>query len=116
MNQCELEREKLAKLLIKYGITWYPYKLADYLLENGVVVLPCKVGDDVYCLAGSDGNKIEKDECIGYYIKPEQRNLITEVRVVSAKGNYGTYGVIGESFFLTREEAEQALKGGLNDE
>lgn len=91
-------------------------QLAEYLLENGVVVLPCKVGDDVYCLAGSDGNKIEKDECIGYYIKPEQRNLITEVRVVSAKGNYGTYGVIGESFFLTREEAEkaiQALKGGV---
>lgn len=42
MNQCELEREKLAKLLIKYGITWYPYKLVDYLLKNGVVVLPCK--------------------------------------------------------------------------
>lgn len=41
MNQCELEREKLAKLLINYGITWYPYKLADYLLKNGVVKLPC---------------------------------------------------------------------------
>ena len=31
-------REKLVKLLIKYGVTWYPDKFADYLLENGVVV------------------------------------------------------------------------------
>ena len=84
--------------------------------KSRIVELPCKVGDDVYCLAGSNGNKIEKDECIGYYIKPEQRNLITEVRVVSAKGNYGTYGVIGESFFLTREEAEKALERMKEDE
>lgn len=110
------ERERLIELLndweSKENDSSPAESIANYLLENGVVVLPCKVDDDVYCLAGSNGNKIEKDKCIGYYIKPEQRNLITEVRVVSAKGNYGTYGVIGDSFFLTKQEAEQALKGG----
>lgn len=114
------ERERLIELINEYKENnnngGSNGGLVDYLLENGVVVLPCKVGDTVYCLAGSNGNKIEKDECIGYYIKPEQRNLITEVRVVSAKGNYGTYGVIGESFFLTREQAIQALKGGATNE
>ena len=36
------ERERLIELLLDFGATWYPPKLADYLLENGVVVLPCK--------------------------------------------------------------------------
>lgn len=31
-------REKLIKLLIKAGVTWHPCKLADYLIENGVII------------------------------------------------------------------------------
>ena len=31
----------------------YIYNLADYLLANGVIVPPCKVGDTVYYLEGS---------------------------------------------------------------
>ena len=69
---------------------------ADYLLANGVIVPPCKVGDTVY---ETDGVRIYES---------------TIKQVI-----YDTTGVafderaIGTSIFLTREEAEQALKGGV---
>ena len=76
--------------------------LVDYLLENGVIVPPCKVGDTVYCLGK---NKI----------------LTRKVeRIVIGKNGYMSleFGTtifesveqIGKTVFLTREEAEKALK------
>lgn len=82
-------------------------QFADYLIKNGVIVLPCKVGDTVYILAGHDGRKYEKDICVGFYIGEDG---VVQVRVINKKGNHGTYGVMGKTVFLTREEAEKALK------
>lgn len=90
------ERERLVELLLEFGATWYPPKLADYLLENGVVVLPCKVGDTVY----------QRDNA-GQIYESTVKNII-----------YDTDGIafderaVGKTIFLTKEEAEQALKGG----
>ena len=80
---------------------------ADYLLENGVIVPPCKVGDTVYILAGHNGHKYEKDICEGFYIGDDG---VVQVRTRNNKGNHCTYGVIGKTVFLTREEAEKALE------
>lgn len=80
--------------------------IADYLIENGVIVPPCKVGDTVYILAGLYGRKYEKDICEGFYIGGDG---VVQVRVRNMKGNHGTYGVMGETVFLTREEAERTL-------
>ena len=85
---------------------------ADYLLANGVIVQPCKVGDTVYVLAGPNGHKYEKDICEGFYIGDDG---VVQVRVRNMKGNHGTYGVIGETVFLTSEEAEKALEGWKNE-
>ena len=74
---------------------------ADYLLENGVIVPPCKVGDTVY---ETDGVRIYE-------------STIDEVTYYTNNVIYYTSGVafdetaIGHSVFLTREEAERALKG-----
>lgn len=73
---------------------------ADYLLENGVVVLPCKVGDIVY---QTDGIRI-------YEL------TILDILLRKNKPYYETDAVdfdddaIGTSIFLTREEAERALR------
>lgn len=83
--------------------------IADYLLSNGVIVPPCKVGDVVYILAGPNGHKYEKDICEGFYIGDDG---VVQVRVRNMKGNHGTYGVFGKTVFLTREEAEKALEEG----
>ena len=81
--------------------TWTVSDLADYLLANGVIVPPCKVGDTVY---ETDGVRIYE-------------STIDEVTYYTNNVIYYTSGVafdetaIGHSVFLTREEAERALKG-----
>lgn len=40
--------DTLANLLIRYGVTWYPKKMANFLTKNKVRVLPCDVGDKIY--------------------------------------------------------------------
>lgn len=76
--------------------------IADDLLYDGVIVLPCKVGDTVY---QTDGIRIYELE-------------IFDISLRKGKPYYETESIdfdntaIGESIFLTREEAEEALKGG----
>lgn len=87
-------------------------KLIHYedLEEQGKLLeLPCKVGDTVYILAGRFGNYYEQDICDGFYI---DRDCNLQVKVQNNKGNHGTYGKIGETAFLTKGEAEKALKEG----
>lgn len=69
---------------------------ADYLLANGVIVPPCKVGDKVYQVCNN--GRIYESTII---------NVIYETTQIAFDES-----AIGEGIFLTREEAEQALKGG----
>lgn len=85
------------------AVELYCVEFAD---ESQYIKLPCKVGDTVYILAGPFGNKYEQDVCEGFY----SDNGVPQVRTRNTKGNHGTYGVMGETVFLTREEAEKALK------
>lgn len=90
-------------------------QVADHLLANGVIVPPCKVGDVVY------------------EIQPIRKRVQTyEITTIKYNGHYwwftwilkdrkGIYGnvegfsshQIGKTVFLTREEAEKALKRGV---
>ena len=77
-------------------------EIADYLLENRVVVLQCEIGDTVY---QTDGIRIYELE-------------VFDVSIHRNKPYYETESIdfdddaIGETVFLTRKEAEKALKGG----
>ncbi len=74
--------------------------IADKLLENGVIVPLCKVGDTVY---QTDGIRIYELEMF-------------DVSLRNGKPYYETESIdfddtaIGKSIFLTREEAEKALE------
>lgn len=80
--------------------------LADYLLANGVIVPPCKVGDTVWFIRND--------------IKSEIIETNVEKVVLKHGGLYIKLGCnamyettcnsIGKTVFLTKEEAEQALK------
>ncbi len=86
-------------------------KIADYLLENGVITLPCKVGDTVYMAVGK-WNTItgyEEDKCDGFFIN---RDGVLQIKVTARVGNHATYGILGRTAFLSREEAELAIKNG----
>ena len=70
-----------------------------------LVELPCKVGDTVWFV-----RRFGKSQCIKkadvHYISIDDRGEV----FVSARRISGGY--IGKTVFLTREEAEAALKGG----
>ncbi len=101
------DRERLIELLDGYYFKESPNmisyftereceKLADYLLENNVIISPCKVGDTVY---QTDTNGVR----------------VYESKIKTMVYDCGTYAfdetAIGKSIFLSREEAEQIAKG-----
>ena len=83
---------------------------ADNLIENGVILTPCKVGDTVwYELYG----KIESAvvySCVA--VLKKQGLKITDANAKDCDGLEVAFNgeCIGKTVFLTREEAEKALK------
>ena len=107
---CDLEREGL---------------FADYLLANGVIVPPCKVGDTVYEAKGN--GKIVKgivesihqnlvgSEAGRWIVTSWFDNYYADSKIAGFECGthlYSAFDDFGKTVFLTREEAEQALKGG----
>ena len=104
------ERERLIELLnvdMSGCEGDYAENMADFLLANGVIVPPCKVGDILW-IPSVNSNKVyskiikeilihEKDGEIGKY--------------VYASSAYFPFENIGKTVFLAKEEAEVELKG-----
>ena len=86
--------------------------LADRLLENGVIVPPCKVGDVVYRTYDNYcGEEIYEGAVDQIFVS---RNRKVRLYVHGHPLGF-TPDDIGKTVFLTREEAEQALKGENHD-
>lgn len=87
---------------------------ADHLIENGVVVPPCKVGDTVYVFKWKRKKTNGKR---GYWVSVctttetlERAKKYGEVFIDSKKMSKCDYTRIGKTVFLTKSEAEQKLK------
>ena len=120
------ERERLVELITNGFYTKPVYEalctnkrkacdfLADYLLENGVIVPPVKVGDTVYTNVSWQG----------WYLRDKYKPYKAKVVYIGINGskNYVnvvyekndnmltfTFDEIGDRIFLTREEAEKAV-------
>ena len=102
---CDLEREGL---------------FADYLLANGVIVPPCKVGDTVYFIS-SRYETIERrktqvdfvDEGVVDNIVVGQKG-VPQIDVCNDDNVWMFFDAdedFGRVAFLTREDAERVLKG-----
>ena len=102
-----MSKERLVELLhqVAKDVTKIPTdnfieNLAAYLIANGVIVPPFKIGGKVY---QTDGTRIYE-------------STILEIICTSKRTVYITQGIsfdetaIGMSIFLTREEAEAKLK------
>lgn len=81
--------------------------LADWLLENGVVLLPAKFGDTVYIIPKYNGNPYcgiveDKVQMIGLTSKS------IHIKTRNYKDFNKTY-ILGKTAFLSREDAEKAL-------
>ena len=82
---------------------------ADYLLANGVIVPPCKVGTKVYDIALG---KIYEWDIASYIIDGEGLSFINLAYMEGNNLYSNTYRIadIGKKLFLTKEEAEEKLK------
>lgn len=138
-------RDRLIELVkqVPYGVSvgakfeqHFCEKVADYLLANGVIVPPCKMGDTVYqpsykftkCSIYDYAPRYCEDSfCCGCESACDsvQQPYIYEGKVVSVritkeqiylavsfqeKFDSSSF-ILGKTVFLTREEAERALKG-----
>lgn len=108
------ERERLDEILDKAPKSLRYEDLSDYLFENNVRTLPCKIGDVVY--------GILKGEIIPITIESIIYNKCGVQIVGSNEEHYG-YGTIsldinnkiGMNWYYTIEEAEYALKEIINE-
>ena len=119
------ERERLVELLNKSceARGWLMNgagTIAGYLLENGVIVLPCKVGDTVY-IVHNTAESIELDcseTCIyetvidSIHISGIVEYHMFYKKIIHPDCDFFSDKDIGKTVFLTKEEAEKALKGG----
>lgn len=102
-------RDRLVELMQEWGNkntdSFNFRSVADQLIENGVVVPPCKVGQKVYAI-----------NLNGELRTPLQSDRITQIKI--NRGGYhfkcwwGYFHLsdIGKTVFLTKAEAEQKLK------
>ena len=114
------ERERLIDLMIEAKRTEpetgsFTDYLADYLLEHGVIVQPCKFLSKCYVLPTRNNNlsDITETKCLGFILSQDSynANLVTEKN----KLYQPCFGAFGKTVFLTREEAERALKERENN-
>ena len=101
-------REKLIEVLEKAlpGRSEREY-LADYLLANGVIVPPCRVGDACFYLRPYKGGKIVVEGVVDDATHTMNGGWMITVKAIKSHFR----GWLGDTVFLSRKEAEKALEG-----
>lgn len=98
-----LNRLELAKLAIMQK------ELKKYkdLEEQGLLVrLPCKIGDDLYCIVNGEVKKLK----VHSFGVPDFEITDIEFKYVDGFKIVRFVGELGKTVFLTREEAEKKLE------
>lgn len=116
------EEEKCEMCKYKADVDCDITRLADYLIENGVIVPPVKVGDNVWAfyISHPTDYKHRKQGRRKYleYLAPTtnaaDRNL-SIIIIKSKKATTSDISRIGKTVFFTREEAEKALEQRMID-
>ena len=112
MNQIDRLIELLDNAFVKcddnYGMP-NSSQVADCLLENGVIVPPCKVGDKVYVPSG-DEEFDWVDEYKVKYFYCSSKGIDRLYIECGTMGNNFRPKDFGKTVFLTREEAEKSLE------
>lgn len=118
------ERERLIELMRQAEFAYLDFSkmhpceksltdfTADYLLENGVIVPPCKVGDKVWYITNG---KIDNAEVVCVDCRNSGNHIIAHKYIEETeeiKKLCVYFSDVNKTVFLTKEEAEQALKGG----
>ena len=85
--------------------------IADKLISEGVIAPPCKVGDTVYVLFGEPSHTIKEFRVRTIVFGETHDSIGFTNKSLFTIWDKRWYDYFGKTVFLTREEAEQALKG-----
>ena len=112
------DRERLIELLEDTLHEWESdvsvqtlTEIAEHLIENGVIVLPCKVGDVVY---GFHGEKTILP-MVAKWIETNTDGWCIAAQYTPMAPRFYRFSDFGKTVFLTREEAEKALEAKNNE-
>ena len=95
-----------SKLVSAFGVAAERlYELAEADKDKRVVVLPCKVGDTVYWV-----HSTVITECRVHRIQMNRNGLYICLKSTMSHGAFRVGLCLGKTVFLTREEAEAALR------
>lgn len=115
------DRDRLIKILQNrtkdpchlHGLYEWADDIADHLLENGVIVPPCNVGDHVFVVYGLG---VQHTSVSSMKIEPEDARLAFILKcMVSQGGARFEEFLFGKTAFLTCEEAKKALKDRIGE-
>lgn len=125
-------KERLEELIINAKIAdpeteSFTEFLAEYLLANGVIVPPCKVGDTVYVIVETTCEDIDLVHTVCEFYNEKHEDLCTlpkgkcPYKYIIMKCSVDKMNILhfsenmGKTVFLTREEAEKALEERSNN-
>lgn len=112
-------REKLIDLIVQGNIMSFGRSesfaeiIADHLIANGVIVPPCKVGQEIWLVYSPKHPANPNDKGKWFMTQDGVQRIIYGAKGLSIETwNVGTIPgkEIGKKLFLTREEAEAALQ------
>lgn len=83
--------------------------LADHLIENGVIVPPCKVGDTIYIVEDYGYKKEIIEQETGCLVIKGTNDFSRELWQDIYGGVICSFNDFEKNAFLTKEEAEKAL-------
>ena len=99
-------RDRLIELLQREFYDEYDFAaIADYLIANGVIVPPCKIGDTVYYVRGENILKI-----VAEWIETNAYGWCVCGKYPPLSTFSFRFDDFGKTVFLTREEAEKAME------
>ena len=106
------ERDRLIRLIMKANSPLISLaraeELADYLLDNGVIVPPCELHQQMWQIAGFE---VEECRVSSLTLKADGSFKIRLTYLKYRSVFEITADTIGKTVFPTREEAEKALAG-----
>ena len=117
-----IDRDKLIELLEDTLYEWEcdvsketVMEIAEHLIENGVIVPPCKVGDTLY--EPTDRGTISEYEVLAVSVELFSTFIEWKIKegIVWRYVHEINSNEISRTVFLTREEAERALKDRIGE-
>lgn len=108
----DLQKKRLIELLSGYSIDT-PVDVeyvADHLLTNNVIVLPCKVGQTVYFVYETENETmfVDKGKVEGFSF--DENGVWFRAIYEHLSSYWHTALSIGDTVFFTKKDAEKALK------